>query len=98
MLRYAEKTPGRRRTAATHLLFVFGARRRQVDADQLRSELRQDDRRADRAEDVGDGISDGNCIEVMLDLLGARPRRLIWSVATPIAAEIVCEPAYMPVA
>ena len=40
------------------LPFILGARRGQVDADQLRTELGQDDRRADRAEDVGDRIAD----------------------------------------
>ena len=62
--------------AASHLAFVLGAGRGEVDANHLRPELGQHDRRPNRAEDVGDGVADRNGVDVRLGLGGVAPQSI----------------------
>ncbi len=84
--------------AAAEPGFVVLAGLGQIDPEQLRAEHRENDGRAHGAEDIGHRIGDRHRVEIFLGLLGERPRRLMASVARPIEAEIVWEPAYRPAA
>ena len=64
-----------------------------VDAKERRTNQRQNNGGSDGSENVRDGVGHRHRISVFLASSGDRPRRLIASVARPIDAEIVCDPA-----
>jgi hypothetical protein len=84
-----------RLVAAALLLDVVLARGDEIDAQQRGASQRDDDRGADGAEDVGDARTPPASRRASpgLSTPAARSARLMASVARPIDAEIVCEPA-----
>ena len=83
---------------ALHLLFVSPAFLLEVDAHDPRRELREEPGGADHADQIGDGEGDGNPVGHRGRVGADRPSRAMASLAVPIVADSVSEPAMTPAA
>ena len=84
--------------AALHLLLVAPALLLEIDAHEPRRELREEPGGAHDADEIGDGKGDGNPVGHRRGSAAGRPSRAIASLAVPMVADSVSEPAMTPAA